>query len=170
MTSPRVLVAGVGNVFFGDDGFGVEVARRLLERSWPETVTIREFGIRGMDFAYALLDGFDAAILVDTVRRGRSPGTLYVLQPEEAAEPDASFPLDTHAMDPARVLRFVRAMGRDPGHLHVVGCEPATMGEDDDEPTVGLSPEVQGAIAPAMMIIETLIARASVVAVGGADA
>ena len=82
MSSPRILVAGVGNVFFGDDGFGVEVARRLLERRWPETVTIRDFGIRGLDFAYALLGGYDAAILVDTVRRGRDPGTLYVLEVE----------------------------------------------------------------------------------------
>jgi hydrogenase maturation protease len=171
MNPPRVLVAGVGNVFFGDDGFGVEVARRLLQRSWPEAVTIRDFGIRGMDFAYALLGGYDAAILVDTVRRGRAPGTLYVIEPEESPEVDAaSLALDTHAMDPARVLRFVRAMGGDPGHLHVVGCEPATFGEDDDEPTMGLSPEVEGAVFPAMQIIETLIARVSSGPGGGSDA
>jgi hydrogenase maturation protease len=160
MNAPRVLVAGVGNVFFGDDGFGVEVARRLLMRPWPPTVTIRDFGIRGMDFAYALLAGYDAAILVDTVKRGREPGTLYVLEPEEGPEPEgAPFPLDTHAMDPARVLRFVRAMGGEPGPLHVVGCEPATFGQDDDEPTMGLSPHVEQAVAPAIVIIEALIAR-----------
>jgi hydrogenase maturation protease len=174
MNPPRVLVAGVGNVFFGDDGFGVEVARRLQQRPWPSTVTIRDFGIRGMDFAYALLAGYDAAILVDTVRRGRAPGTLYVLEPEEDAEPEwAAFPLDTHAMDPARVLRFVRAMGGDPGHLHVVGCEPATFGEDDDEPTMGLSPEVEHAVGGAMAIIEALIGRVSATSAspgGGGDA
>jgi hydrogenase maturation protease len=170
MNHARVLVAGVGNVFFGDDGFGVEVARRLRARSWPETVTIRDFGIRGLDFAYALLDGYDAAILVDAVRRGRPPGTLYVLEAEEAPEPEhAPFPLDTHGMDPARVLRFVRAMGRDPGPLHVVGCEPATFGTED-EPAMGLSPEVEHAIGPAISIVENLIARAAVSLRGGRDA
>jgi hydrogenase maturation protease len=171
MNPPRVLVAGVGNVFFGDDGFGVEVARRLLQRSWPDAVTIRDFGIRGMDFAYALLSGYDAAILVDTVRRGQPPGTLYVLEAAEStAVDDDPLPLDTHAMDPARVLRFVRAMGADPGQLHVVGCEPATFGADDDEPTMGLSPEVEHAVAPAMKLVETLIARVSAVIGGGPDA
>jgi len=162
MSSPRILVAGVGNVFFGDDGFGVEVARRLLERRWPDTVTIRDFGIRGLDFAYALLGGYDAAILVDTVRRGRDPGTLYVLEVEGdaggAGAGARAFPLDTHGMDPARVLQFVRAMGGEPGTLHVVGCEPANLG-DEEEPIMGLSPEVRGAVTMAIGLVEDLIAR-----------
>ena len=159
MSSPRILVAGVGNVFFGDDGFGVEVARRLLERRWPEAVTIRDFGIRGLDFAYALLSGYDAAILVDTVRRGRDPGTLYVLEVDgDAGSGAPAFPLDTHGMDPARVLQFVRSMGKDPGILHVVGCEPANLG-DEEEPIMGLSPEVRGAVTMAIGLVEDLIAR-----------
>jgi hydrogenase maturation protease len=159
MKEPRVLIAGVGNVFLGDDGFGVEVARRLLERSWPAGVRVEDFGIRGIDFAYTLLDGWDAAILVDALRRGRSPGTLYVVEPDVIA-PDGHDPanlrLDTHGMDPARVLAFVRAMGGRADRLRVVGCEPRTFG-DGDEPAVGLSREVMAAVPAAVTIIESLV-------------
>ncbi len=156
MSEARVLIAGVGNVFFGDDGFGVEVARRLLERVWPTGVRVEDFGIRGIDFAYALLNGWDTAILVDAMQRGRSPGTLYVLEPE-AIDPDpAHLRVDTHGMDPARVLGFVRAMGGRADRLRVVGCEPRTFG-DGDEPVVGLSSEVQAAVPSANTINERLV-------------
>ncbi len=160
MREARILIAGIGNVFFGDDGFGVEVTRRLLERSWPAGVRVQDFGIRGMDFAYALLDGWDTAIQVDALQRGRSPGTLYVLEPE-AIEPDpARLQIDTHGMDPARVLGFVRAMGGGTDRLRVVGCEPRTLG-DGDEPLVGLSREVEAAVPSAIMIIERLVGEVS---------
>jgi hydrogenase maturation protease len=152
-----ILVAGVGNVFLGDDGFGVEVVRLLAGRSWPGNVSVRDFGIRGVDFAYALLDGYGAAILVDTMRRGHPPGTLYVIEPEAPAIADPRYlQLDTHGMDPARVLGFVRAMGAEPGRLRVVGCEPLTFG-DDDEPAMGLSAEVRAALEPAVAIVERLV-------------
>jgi hydrogenase maturation protease len=155
--NPRVLIAGVGNIFFGDDGFGVHVVRRLLNRTWPASVTVKDFGIRGVDFAYALLDGYDAAILVDAVRRGRSPGTLYVLEPDAEGEPDPRYlQLETHGMDPVRALGFVRAMGANPGCVRVVGCEPRTFGEDD-EPAMGLSEEVTAAVDTAITIIENLV-------------
>ncbi len=160
MKEARVLIAGIGNVFLGDDGFGVEVARRLVERVWPVGVRIEDFGIRGIDFAYALLDGWDAAIVVDSMRRGRSPGTLYVLEPD-VIEPDPrQLQLDTHGMDPARVLGFVRAMGGRADRLRIVGCEPRSFG-DGNEPIVGLSREVKAAVPSAITIIESLVGELS---------
>ena len=118
-----VLIAGIGNVFLGDDGFGVEVARRLAERELPAGVKVADFGIRGMDLAYELQEDYDAAVLVDAVPRGGEPGTLYVIEPElEAAGPV----LDAHAMDPVRVLGLARTLGTLPPRVLVVGCEPAT--------------------------------------------
>ncbi|MGH7848434.1 MAG: hydrogenase maturation protease, partial [Candidatus Binatia bacterium] len=77
MTPAKILVAGIGNIFLGDDGFGVEVARELAKRKLPESVRVVDFGIRGFDLAYALLDGYDLTILVDAAPRGGLPGTLY---------------------------------------------------------------------------------------------
>lgn len=104
MAQPRILVAGIGNIFFGDDAFGVEVARRLLERPWPEKVRVVDFGIRGFDLAYAFLDGYDKVILVDTIQRGGTPGTLYVIEPdlEEAASHPQEMAVETHGMPPRR--------------------------------------------------------------------
>jgi hydrogenase maturation protease len=160
--SARILVAGVGNVFLGDDGFGVEVARRLLGRPLPEGVEVRDFGIRGIDLAYALLDGYDAAILVDATRRGKPPGTLYVLEPDVPLEPDARhLAVDAHGMDPAKVLGFVRAMGGALAGLRIVGCEPATLGgEAETEPAMGLSGPVRQAVDRAVAIVEDLVRRA----------
>ena len=106
-----VLVAGIGNVFLADDGFGVEVARRLAERELPGGVKVADFGIRGMDLAYELQEDYDAAVLVDAVPRGQAPGTLFVIEPDlEQAEPV----LDAHAMDPVRVLGLARTLGYAP--------------------------------------------------------
>jgi hydrogenase maturation protease len=160
MKEPRVLIAGIGNIFLGDDGFGVEVARRLLERAWPSGVRVEDFGIRGVDFAYTLLDGWDAAILVDAMQRGRSPGTIYVLEPEAIEADSSQLQVDTHGMNPARVLGFVRAMGGRADCLRVVGCEPRTFG-DGDEPVVGLSHEVQAAVPSAIAVIEGLVLELS---------
>lgn len=156
MNAPRLLIAGVGNVFLGDDGFGVEVVRRLAARPWPSGVSVRDFGVRGLDLAYALLDGYDAAILVDAMQRGRPPGTLYVLEPDAGPQDAGQLRLETHGMDPARVLGFVRAMGEAPPLIRVVGCEPTTFG-DEDEPLVGLSEEVRAAVDPAVAIIDDLV-------------
>ena len=168
LSASSVLVACVGNILLGDDGFGVAVARRLERRAWPAGVDIREFGIRGIDFLYALLDGYAAAILVDAVPRGGRAGSLYVLAPEPPSTGDACpLALDAHRLDPARVLGFVHAMGGRLAHFRVVGCEPGCIAADD-EPTMGLSDAVEAAIEPAVELVATLIDRAMRVAQGSA--
>ena len=161
MSGQRVLVAGVGNVFFGDDGFGVAVAQRLARRSLPPQVTVMDAGIRGIDLTYALMDGYDAAILIDTVTRGGAPGTLYVLDPEVDAsvQPagEASL-LDAHGLDPARVLAFVRGSGAPLRCLRVVGCEPASFGSDE-APELGLTAAVERALETAASLVEELVAE-----------
>ena len=153
----RVLVAGIGNVFMGDDGFGVEVARRLQARPRPAGVEVRDFGIRGMDLVYALRD-CDVAILVDAAPRGGAPGTLRVI--EAQLETDA-VSLDTHGMDPVRVLALARELGPVPERVLVVGCEPATrMTGDEDEVVAELSGPVRGALDAAVELVETLVKEA----------
>lgn len=152
--SPRVLVAGVGNVFLGDDGFGVEVARQLLlNADLPPDVKVADFGIRGVHLAYELCDGYELAILVDAVPRGGEPGTLYVIEPEPAEDdPDEVPPLDAHGMDPAAVLSLLGVLGGHVERLLVVGCEPTTADE-----RMGLSPPVAAAVAPAVTLVQDLI-------------
>jgi hydrogenase maturation protease len=152
-----VLVAGIGNVFLGDDGFGVEVARRLAERPRPPGVEVVDFGIRGMDLAYALGSGWDGAILVDAVRCGAEPGALVVLEP---ALPDqAAGPLDGHAMHPVAVLASARRLGSLPERVVVVGCEPAVVPDVDagEEMRMELSPRVEQAAAAAVARVEELV-------------
>jgi hydrogenase maturation protease len=149
----RILVAGVGNIFLGDDGFGVEVSRRLAQRSLPEGVRVVDFGIRGLDLTYALLDGWDAAIFVDAAPRGGPPGTLYVLDPQ--ADTSAPPAIEPHGMDPMKVLALAGTLGGTPPVLRVVGCEPASVGDFE----MGLSPEVQGAIDPAVALVEDLVTK-----------
>ncbi len=156
----RILVAGIGNVFLGDDGFGVEVAQLLLRRELPETVDVVDFGIRGFDLAYALMDGYDACILIDALPNGEEPGTVYVLEPDLSAEDfkeDACSPLPTHHMNPMQVFRLVRFMGGELKRILLVGCEPATLECADWQP--GLSQAVQGAIAEAARLVERLVAQ-----------
>lgn len=154
-----ILVAGVGNIFRGDDGFGVEVAQRLAKRQLPPGVKVIDFGIRGIDLTYALLDGYPAAVLVDAVQRGGDPGTLYViepdLQPGDEVAPDELL-ISAHDLDPAKVLRLVKALGGRCERLMLVGCEPATFG-DEHEGAMGLSAAVAAAVVEAVPTIETLI-------------
>jgi hydrogenase maturation protease len=156
VTGPRILVAGIGNIFFGDDGFGVAVAQRLAARALPERVRVMDVGIRGLDLAYALLDGYDATILVDVTRRGGPPGTLYVLEP--TLDPAARTSLETHSLDPATVLALVRSLGGDLGCLRLVGCEPARLGDGEDgDAEMGLSAPVAAAVEPAVALVESLV-------------
>ena len=139
----RLLIAGIGNVFLGDDAFGVELVARLRRRTWPAGVRIEDFGIRGIDLTYALLDErLDAAILLDAVSRGGEPGTLYRIEPEVApvdagaqqgvASVVATAPLlAAHDLDPATVLRLVRSMGGTCRRVTLVGCEPHSLGTED---------------------------------------
>jgi hydrogenase maturation protease len=150
----RILVAGVGNVFLGDDGFGVAVADRLAQRELPPGVEVADFGIRGMDLAYAL-SGYDAAVLVDAVPRGGTPGTLYVIEPDPAAEGVAP---EGHGMDPVKVLALAGQLGELPKRVLVVGCEPRTMmsGEEEDV-LVELSEPVRAAMDAAVSLVESLL-------------
>jgi hydrogenase maturation protease len=153
----KILVAGVGNVFLGDDGFGVEVVRRLAGRRLPPGVRVADFGIRGFDLACALQEPLDLVLLVDAVRRGSAPGTLYLLEVDAPVAGPVDF--QGHGMDPAQVLRNARAMGSVPARVRVVGCEPASFGDPETGAT-GLSPAVEAAVAGAMDMIEAQVAHA----------
>jgi hydrogenase maturation protease len=159
--SQRILIAGIGNIFLGDDAFGVEVAQRLSQRPQPDGVRVADFGIRGFDLAYALLDGYDVTILVDAMPRGSAPGTLYVVEPDQSTlgvEPGGAVAIDTHAMDPVKVLRFAAAMSGQLGRVLVVGCEPSAMTSEQDM-EMGMSDAVQAAVDPAVTLVESLVAR-----------
>ena len=155
----KILVAGVGNIFLGDDAFGVEVAQRLLKRSQPDGVLIVDFGIRGLDLAYSSLDGYDAVIVVDAMPRGGRPGTLYVLEPEVkagATMADQAALVEGHNLDPARVLQLVTALGGRVDRLVVVGCEPGLF--LDDDLADGMSLPVATAIDSAVEMVESMVA------------
>jgi hydrogenase maturation protease len=151
----RILVAGVGNIFLGDDGFGVEVAHALSQRQVPGTVTVKDFGIRGFDLAYALLDPWDGVIIVDAVLRGAAPGTLYVIEPERSGSGEAD--INPHGMDPVRVLNLAASLGTISARVIVVGCEPQDFG-DAFEGRMGLSTPVQAAVEQACSTVGELAA------------
>jgi hydrogenase maturation protease len=151
-----VLIAGVGNIFLGDDAFGVEVARVLATRPLPEGVKVRDFGIRSFDLAFALLDDWSDVILVDAVSRNEPPGTLFVIEPDlrELADAPATATFDGHSMDPVTVLRLAQTLGEIQTKVFMVGCEPADLG--GDEGSMGLSPQVENAINEAVGMVEKL--------------
>lgn len=152
----RILVAGIGNIFFGDDAFGCEVARVLAQRRLPDAVRVADFGIRSYDLAYALMDDYDATILVDASPRGSAPGTVYLIEPDlNKLDETPDEVVNAHSMNPMRVLHMVRSLGGKPRTLYVVGCEPVVL--ETDEGRMGLSEPVQGAVAPALEMIENLI-------------
>jgi hydrogenase maturation protease len=153
----RILIAGVGNVFLGDDGFGVEVVRQLVGRELPEGVEVADFGIRGMDLVYALQDDYEVIVFVDATPRGEEPGTVYLLEPE--IEEDGEVVLDTHGMDPVKVIKFARSLGAKPTRTFVVGCEPQVVlsGEDYEDMLMELSKPVHAAVEEAVKLVEALI-------------
>jgi len=155
--SHRVLVAGVGNIFLGDDGFGVEVAKRLAREAFPPGVEVADYGIRGVHLAYELLRGYDTLILVDAAPRGEAPGTVFVLEPDfehaETLERGASgFVLDAHGMDPEMVLSILADLGGRRPRVRIVGCEPAVV-----EERMGLSAPVAGAVEEAARVVRELV-------------
>jgi hydrogenase maturation protease len=157
----NILIAGIGNIFLGDDAFGSEVARRMMSHPLPDGVSVVDFGIRGLDLAYTLLDDRDATILVDAVPRGGPPGTLYVIEPDSVEAGDlAEAPpvVEGHGMDPVKVLRMVAAMGGRPRCVLVVGCEPMSLGSEED-PAMGLSPPVEAAVGEAVQLIGSIVER-----------
>jgi hydrogenase maturation protease len=155
----KVLIACVGNIFLGDDGFGVEVARSLSKRQLPEGVSVKDYGIRGFDLAYALLDPWDLVIIVDTLSRGEAAGTLYVIEPELNGPASAKTDLNPHGMDPVRVLSLAATMGTISAQVLVVGCEPHDFG-DELEGRMGLSSPIQDVVEAACdMILDLAAAR-----------
>jgi hydrogenase maturation protease len=156
--NPKLLTAGIGNIFLGDDAFGVEVVQRLAQRELPEGVTVRDFGIRSFDLAYALMEQWDLVILVDALPCGGEPGTLYTLDPELPDADDTPPDLDAHTMNPVAVLKMVSALGGKVGRMLVVGCEPATL-EADVEGNIGLSAPVAAAVDEAVCMVEEIIAK-----------
>jgi hydrogenase maturation protease len=177
--SGRVLIAGVGNIFLGDDGFGVQVAERLAKRDLPDGVLVGDYGISGMHLAYDLADGIDTAILVDAVPRGGQPGTVYVIEPElpmsadgkdaqreqgneqaraaiQAAGTDLRAPaaafFDGHGMQPDVVLSMLGTLGGQVDRVLIVGCEPASV-----DYGIGLSPQVAAAVDEAVKVVLRLI-------------
>jgi hydrogenase maturation protease len=160
----RVLVAGIGNIFNADDGFGVEVAHRLGARTLPEWVKVEDFGIRGMHLAYEMLDGgYTTTILVDASPRGQPPGTVYLIEPDLTAMPMATMPVqmvaDAHGMHPGAVFRMLASLGGVPGRVLIVGCEPASIDEE-----IGLSVPVARAVDEAVELIAELVAHPETIA------
>jgi hydrogenase maturation protease len=160
--SPRrerqILVAGVGNAWLKDDGFGGEVVKRLSEMDLPGGVTVLDFGTGGLDLAYEVMRGYDAMVLVDVSRQGGEPGTLYLVEPDpdevEGGIEDGEV-INPHGMDPQTVLRFVKSVHGWPGKVIVVACEPATV----EEMGMGLSAEVEAVVASAVEVVIEQIHR-----------
>ncbi|MFJ9817303.1 hydrogenase maturation protease [Streptomyces sp. NPDC101151] len=152
---PRLLVAGVGNIFLGDDAFGPEVIRALDRRPLPPEVRVRDFGIRGMDLAYALLDGYATAVLVDAAARGHRRGTLSLI---EAEPPDGTAVPEAHGMDPEKVLALAAHLGDEPlPRVLVLACEPGVLPRGDEDILPGLGAAVREAVDRAVDALHTLI-------------
>ena len=146
-----VMVAGVGNIFLADDGFGVEVARRLRGETFPPGVEVEDYGIRGMHLAFQLLEGYDTLILIDAVQRGDEPGTIYVIEHDLEHEP-VNPATDAHTMNPEAVLATLAALGGRVRRVLVVGCEPADLVE-----RIGLSEVMSRAVDEAMSVVRKII-------------
>jgi hydrogenase maturation protease len=147
-----ILIAGVGNAWLRDDGFGGEVARRMSELELPPGVSVMDAGTGGLDLAYEVMRGYDALVILDVSPRGGEPGTLYVMEPDEEMVPggiEDGDVINPHAMDPQTVLRFVKSVGAWPGKVVVIACEP----EQVSEMGWGLSEPVQGAVARAVALV-----------------
>ena len=148
----RILIAGIGNSWLKDDGFGGAVVERLGGRELPEEAAVFDFGTGGLDLAYEVMRGYDALVLVDVSRQGGEPGTLYVMEPSEedveAGIEDGQV-IDPHGMDPQTVLRFVKTLGAWPGRVVVIACEPVSV----EEMEIGLSPQVEAAVEGAVELV-----------------
>jgi hydrogenase maturation protease len=153
-----ILIAGVGNAWLRDDGFGGEVARRLEAVELPGGVSVMDAGTGGLDLAYEVMRGYDALVIVDVSPQGGEPGTLYVMEPDEDSVPggiEDGDVINPHAMDPQTVLRFVKSVGAWPGKVVVIACEP----EQVSEMGWGLSERVQGAVARAVALVLDTVAE-----------
>lgn len=156
--SNSVLIAGIGNIFQGDDAFGVAVVRKLAKFDWPSDVRVVDFGIRGMDLAFSLLDGYELTILIDATMQGGTPGTLYTIEPDVHSMPQGTdfVCMNSHGLDPAKVLVLAKNMGAEFKRILLIGCEPLTL-DNDENGYLGLSGAVQAAIDPAVNMISKLV-------------
>jgi len=159
----NLLIAGVGNIFLGDDGFGPEVARRLAGQPLPPWARVVDYGIRGMHLAYDLAGGYRSAILVDATARGGEPGSLYLIEPDRqqpAGDPGdglvASPLFNAHGMQPDVVLGMLSMLDAAEVEVLVLGCEPATV-----DYGMGLSDPVAAAVDEAVRVVGDLVARAA---------
>jgi hydrogenase maturation protease len=160
MPQTRILIAGIGNIFLGDDAFGVEVVKRLSTHTLPAGVRVMDFGIRGFDLTYALIDAPDVTILVDACPRGQAPGTVYVIELDlsNLDSPEIiSAPVEAHSMNPASVLRLAKSMGGQLKRVLLVGCEPEFLGGEEGH--MGLSPSVENAVDVAVAAVESWVQR-----------
>ncbi len=154
---PHILIAGIGNIFPGDDGFGVAVAQRLERRALPDGVIVKDYGIRGFDLAYAMMGDYDATILIDAMPRGGKPGTLYTVDATHN-EFQAEARSEINTMNPFKVLQLVQMIGGQPRRVFVVGCEPASVG-DKIGGQRGLSPSVENTLDEAVTLVESLVQK-----------
>lgn len=160
----KMLVAGVGNIFFNDDGFGCEVARRLANETLPEGVTVGDFGIKGVHLAYELLEGYDTVIIIDAAPCGGKPGDLYLIEPKfedieesplvQSAAGGESALVDAHGLDPEAIFGMLKALGGTVKRALIVGVEP-----EDVEDGIGLSAVVEAAVEPAVRRLVDIITR-----------
>ncbi len=152
--SQCILVAGIGNIFLQDDGFGVEVAKRLADSELPEGVKVADFGIRGVHLAYEMLDGgYDTTILIDAAPRGEAPGTVYLIEPDlDNIDAQQSASMDAHSMDPQVVFATIKSLGGSPRRVLIVGCEPLVI--DDG---IGLSEPVGRAVEEAVRLVHSVV-------------
>ncbi len=150
------MIAGVGNMFMKDDGFGGAVIKKMQHNKFPAGVEINDFGIGGLKLAYDLMKGYDGLILLDASARGEPPGTLYLIETNENdfdADLENGGPIDPHGADPVTVLRFVKSIGSWPGKVLIVACEPTSV----DEFEIGLSNAVNASIDKAVEMVEEII-------------
>lgn len=158
VVAKEVLIAGIGNIFLGDDGFGVEVARRLAGQAIPAGVRVADFGIRGFDLAYALMEGYETTILIDAFPGDGPSGTLFVVEPDlqDMRSAPSGF-VEPHAMNPLNVMRMAASMGAELKRVLLLGCVPETLGSEEGQ--MGLSAPVAAAVGEAVKLVDSLVAR-----------
>jgi hydrogenase maturation protease len=152
----RVMIAGIGNMFMKDDGFGSAVIKRITNKKFPEGVEVKDFGTGGLKLAYDLMRGYDGLVFLDASARGEKPGTLYVIEPNEndfSNDLEEGGPIDPHGADPVTVLRFVKSIGAWPGKVFIIACEPASVGDFE----IGLSEPVNIAIDKAIEMVDEIV-------------
>lgn len=152
--SGKVLVVGIGNIFLGDDGFGVEVARRMAQRELPPGVRVKDFGIRGFDLACALIEPWELIVMADASSRGGEPGAIYTVEIDPTSHHTETQTLNAHGLHPASAIQLARALGKINARLILVACEPADLG--GSEGRMGLSPLVESAVESAIRKIEQI--------------